>query len=97
MFSIYECHLLRAILDKVFKVLHLKTVPFKNMSFTGSSDHLYIPGDISRATSDTSFGDPEERIVDAKLEGGKTIVRSKEKEVAAKVSVGALLTLKHVG
>jgi len=42
-------------------------------------------GDISRAESDASFGDPEERIIDAKLEGGKTIIKSKEKESFSKV------------
>ena len=46
----------------------------------------YFPtGDIQRAASDNSFGDPDERIIDAKLEGGKTIRRSKEREAAHQV------------
>ena len=55
--------------------------------WTGNSLFLIcVTGDISRTTSDASFGDPEERIVDAKLEGGKTIIRSKEKETTLKVN-----------
>lgn len=41
---------------------------------------------MQRASSDASFGDPDERIVDAKLEGGKTILKSKMvTEAASKV------------
>lgn len=49
------------------------------------SQTLCVLGDFQRTSSEASFGDPEEKIIDAKLEGGKTILKSKDRETSHKV------------
>ncbi|XP_067945192.1 serine-rich adhesin for platelets-like [Watersipora subatra] len=73
--------------DGSFSPMPLLEIRTPNPS--ASAGELVKIGEISRTTSDASFGDPEERIIDAKLEGGKTIVKSKEKEAALKATLEA--------